>query len=89
MTLSEYRLSLAYTKRAMAERLGVAVATYYRWELFDDPKGRRACGLPVDVEALRCRSVNVSLSPAAHARWAAMPAGQRSKWVSALIEGAP
>jgi len=89
MTLTEYRLSLAYTKRAMAERLGVAVATYYRWELFDDPKGRRACGLPVDVEDLKCRSVNVSLSPAAHARWAAMPAGQRSKWVSALIEEAP
>ena len=89
MTLADHRLSLGLTKRAMAERLGIHVTTWCKWELFDDPKGRRACGLPVDMEDLRCRSVNVSLSPAAHARWAAMPAGQRSKWVSALIEGAP
>jgi hypothetical protein len=89
MTLAEYRLSLGYTKRAMAERLGVHVTTWCKWELFNDPKGRRACGLPVDMEDLRCRSVNVSLSPAAHARWAAMPAGQRSKWVSKIIEEQP
>ena len=89
MTLAEYRLSLGLTKNSMAKILGESLTTWYRWELFNDPKGRRACCLPVDIEDLRCRSVNVSLSPAAHARWAAMPAGQRSKWVSALIEGAP
>jgi hypothetical protein len=89
MTLAEYRLFLGLSKRQMAERLGVSLTTWCRWELFDDPKGRRVCGLPVEVEDLRCRSVNVSLAPAAYAKWAAKPAGQRSKWVSALIEGAP
>ena len=87
MTLAEYRKHLGLNKRQMAEQLDVSFATWAKWELFDHPKGRARAGL--DDAPTRCRSINVSLTPAAHTRWAAMPAGQRSKWVSALIEEAP
>ena len=45
MTLQEQRLSLGLTQAQMAEAVNVSLATWQKWELFDDPKGRARCAL--------------------------------------------
>jgi transposase len=89
-TSRDYRKTLGLSQREVAEKFGVCLSTYSRWERMNDPKSWEALGVktPKDADpvALNSKPVLLTLSKGAAEILKRVPHGTRSGWVSDLIE---
>lgn len=90
-TIKKTRKKMKLRQVDAARRAQVVLSTWQRWERTGDAKAWEALGMavPADAEpATGSRVVNLNLSPGAFAALASIPNGQRSRWVSMLLESA-